>query len=68
MGKKPRINLARRDNLLEKIKKTRELLYKQLDSKSINSKEVLQTSEELDKLILEYYRNTEINPKENEDI
>lgn len=41
--------------------KKRELLYKQLDSKPIDSEEVLKTSQELDILMLEYYKSIEIN-------
>ena len=55
--------MVRGGNLLEKIEKTRKLLYGYLDSKPIDTKEVLKASQELDKLILEYYRNNEINYK-----
>jgi hypothetical protein len=54
-------------NLLEEIRKTRERLHKQLKLKSINSKEVLEISRELDKLILEYYRSKEISFDEEND-
>lgn len=49
--------------MLDEIKKKKELLYGQLDIKSVDSEEVLKISEELDKLILEYYRN---HGKDNE--
>jgi len=49
--------------LLDKIMKKREQLYKQLNSKPIDSEEILKTSQELDKLMLEYYKNKEIDYK-----
>ncbi|NMB26626.1 MAG: Spo0E family sporulation regulatory protein-aspartic acid phosphatase [Tissierellia bacterium] len=45
--------------------KKREQLYKQLNSKPIDSEEILKTSQELDKLMLEYYKNKEIDYKKD---
>ncbi len=49
--------------MLDEIQKKKELLYEQLNIKSVGCEEVLKISEELDELILEYYRNY---GKENE--
>lgn len=45
--------------MLDKIREKRQLLHKELDLQSIDSREVLKISEELDELLVEYYRNIE---------
>ena len=42
------------DKLKDKINDTRELLYKQLESDVVDYENLLETSQELDELIIEY--------------
>lgn len=48
-----------RSKLLDKITKKREFLHKKLNLESIDSEEILKISQELDKLLVEYYKNSE---------
>lgn len=55
--------MERKDNLKEKINEYRELLYKELDSDVVDYKKLLELSEELDKIIVEYYQGDNIKQK-----
>ena len=50
-----------KDKLKDKINNTRELLHKQLESNVVDYEKLLQTSQELDKLIVEYYEDEDID-------
>lgn len=43
--------------MLNKIEKTKKKLEKNIDSRKINCEEILEISEEIDELIVEYYKN-----------
>ena len=50
-----------KDKLKDKINNTRELLHKQLESNVVDYEKLLQTSQELDKRIVEYYEDEDID-------
>lgn len=43
--------------MLNKIEKTKEKLEKNMNLRNINCEEILEISEEIDELIVEYYKN-----------
>lgn len=46
-----------RVRVLNKIEKTKKKLEKNIDLRNINCEEILEISEEIDELIVEYYKN-----------
>lgn len=46
-----------RVRVLNKIEKTKEKLEKNMNLRNINCEEILEISEEIDELIVEYYKN-----------
>lgn len=52
--------------MLEKINSLKEKLYKELDMDTLDRKKILEVSQELDKLIVEYFKQENLDERERE--